>query len=586
MFVFVCNLFVKRMEEEKKKDGKNETSAILESNIHNYNYDSGHSIYDESVDKLKPDSMTSVPIDRYTVMIRNLPSVFQNETNFTSFMNSLFPDEIDKIYIIPDVRELVEIQQYIIHHENELNIIYKKHFNDAYDVNIDELVVMEGSKCFGCCGSKIDIVQYHKQCIKVLQKTFQRTKTKGLKKTPTAFVKFKTIKAQCICISTPIKFGLKELRIEKAPYFQDLIWSNLRYSSSDLMMNNIFVSFLFALLLVFWSIPVASIQAIANLDELFSAAFDINLYDYLSSDLIAYIQGSLSVLVLDVFLMTLPFICKKLTQLERKTSYGREEMVILNKYYDTLVFCVLLVTVLSSVVATSVENFVESFSSIFSLLASSLASMSTYFLLYVLLNTFLWLPLELYRPSYFLKKWFRVERLDVELNRFHYSFWFGKTMLILVICLTYSVMSPIMWIFGLIYFVFALFVFSYQLTMCYIPRFETGAKMFPIVFQRITYGIYISLCTLFGLLVLKTGYIEAAFLLPLIYLIYFISDKLQMSFRSVFRSSSLTSAQEMDRKIGENIITRDEDGEVQSYYPPVLSIDYEVEEYNVVESIN
>eukprot|EP00483_Globobulimina_turgida_P007790 UN07805 len=206
---------------------------------------------------------------------------------------------------------------------------------------------------------------------------------------------------------------------------------------------------------------------------------------------------------------------------------------------------VLLVTVITGSIVPNADNFsgyaqniVSSLSTIVNSLADGLSNMSVYFLLYVLLNTFVWLPLELYRPVYHFAKRFNI----AEPNRFNYSVWFAKTMLILTIVLTYAVMSPIMWVLGLIYFFFATFVFTYNLSMSWVPEFETGAKQWPLVFGRIRFGFMIAIFTLVGLMALKQAYICGALLIPLAGFIWYITGSISMKFKPVFNAPSLTSA--------------------------------------------
>eukprot|EP00483_Globobulimina_turgida_P002077 UN02079 len=211
----------------------------------------------------------------------------------------------------------------------------------------------------------------------------------------------------------------------------------------------------------------------------------------------------------------------------------------MTKYYDCLVFQVLLVTVIAGSVANgagsfaeTATNLVESINNIFDELANGLSNMSVYFLLYVLLNTFLWLPVELYRPGYHFAAKFNLS----EPNRFHYPVWYAKSMLILTILLTYSVMNPIMWILGLMYFVGATFVFTYNLSMNWIPEFETGAKQWPLVFGRIRFAFMISIFTLIGLMTLKQAYICSALLIPLAVFAWFVTGNIDVKFRKMFRA--------------------------------------------------
>jgi len=530
----------------------------------------------------------SVPnIDRYTIMIRDLPKAFQDEVTLKQFLNRLFPNKIAKVTIIPDVRELTQIQKKIEFHSKGLVQLSKKHRFDLKDLYDDAKMptIYEGTKCCGCCGEEVNLITYHRTNRDAFVAKFNALKDKGLGCTPTAFVTFSCLKAASIAMSCPIRFGISNLSVVKAPYPNDLYWDNLKYSSSDLIPYNLVVSALMFLLLIFWSIPVAAIQALANLETIFEA-FDSSVYDYFTEAQVSWIQGSLTVLILDLWLQLIPLIVTLLTKLQHSTHRGRLESKVLLKYFDCLVFMVLLVTVVTGTTVSNASSFsdiaknlVSSMSTIVNLLADGLSNMSIYFLLYVLLNTFVWLPLELYRPGYH----FAVRFGLPDPNRFRYAVWFAKTMLILVIVITYGVMSPLMWILGFVYFVFARFVFTYNLSMSWIPEFETGAKQWPRVFGRIRAGFMISIFTLFGLMALKQAYICAALLIPLALCVWYLTGRLQMRFRPIFNAPSLTSATHKDKQINRIINKNNENGIQQfgdaeqlnvAYLPPIMCIQY------------
>lgn len=74
------------------------------------------------------------PIDRYTVMIRNLPEQFRDERILFGALNRVFPDNIAKLVVVPDVRELTRIQNEIDFHREALESLAKK-----YDFTMDQI---------------------------------------------------------------------------------------------------------------------------------------------------------------------------------------------------------------------------------------------------------------------------------------------------------------------------------------------------------------------------------------------------------------------------------------------------------------
>lgn len=210
---------------------------------------------------------------------------------------------------------------------------------------------------------------------------------------------------------------------------------------------------------------------------------------------------------------------------------------------------VLLVTVLAGIASNDINEFadrvVSSLSSLVSYLADSLASMSTYFVLFVLVQALVVLPAELFRPAYWFEMWLDPQDKD----RFPFGNNYAKSMLILTICFCYSAMSPLIFVFVLLFFVVAAFVWLYQLSSCYLPAYDTGALIFPFVFQRISVGLTISVATMVSLFVLKKAFFQALFLLPLFFVIPVFQNKMEAKFKPVFESASLTSARERDAEV-------------------------------------
>jgi len=543
----------------------------------------------DKVPRLSIDELEQIipPIDRYTVMIRDLPRQFRDGEKLRDFLNDLFPDKIAHVTIVPDVHRLKQMDAQIKRCNEKLAKLSTK-----YAFSLDALyrddqlpVVMERPKCCGRCGATTNIIAYHREKRDALIVKFNE-KRRAIKPSPTAFVIFNSLVEASNCVSSPIRFGLSTLKISKAPYPKDLYWSNLKFKTNKMLANNFLVGVAMFFLLIFWSIPVAAIQALANLDELFELFHGDAERTLGSKERVATMQGLLAVLILDLWLGILPLIAEILTFFQRKGYRGKHEMLVMTKYFDCLVFMVLLVTVISGSALNNAHSFsdyahniVDSISEIVNHLANGLSDMSCYFLLYVLLNAFLWIPIEMFRPVY----WCMHSLKLPEPNRFHYSVWYSKTMLILTILMTYGVMNPIMWVLGLVYFMLAAFVFTYNLSMNWVPEFETGAKMWPLVFGRLRFSFMISIFTLFGFITLQQSYVCAALLLPLAGFVWWVTGNLDVKFRTIFRATSLTSARSKDKQITELINNGEEDSSAHLgdpeklkyvYLPPIMSVEH------------
>ncbi|ETO08810.1 hypothetical protein RFI_28577, partial [Reticulomyxa filosa] len=307
----------------------------------------------------------------------------------------------------------------------------------------------------------------------------------------TAFVRFNSLFATTVCISTPLRFGLSTLKVEKAEAAKNLRWDTLQYSRRDLWSRNVIIMVLFVMMLLFWSVPVTAIQVLANLNT-FCDVTKWNCEKVFGQNLMSFVQAWFAVLILDVWLISLPGLCRTLSSWQYKTTLAKVEQHTLRKYFDCLLCMVLLVSVFAGIGSYNINRFVHdlahSASSWLHILAEGLSRMSTYFILYVLLNALIWAPLEFYRPGY----WGDLIFDPSDRHRFSFSTRYPKIMLILIICLAYGAMTPLIWIFGFIYFAFIMLINTYQQTFCFIPHFDTGAMVFPIIFDRIVIGMHLS----------------------------------------------------------------------------------------------
>merc|ERR1711920_608500 len=101
----------------------------------------------------------------------------------------------------------------------------------------------------------------------------------------------------------PKGLQLQMVDVTKAPNAKIINWHNLHYAAHHMFCRHFCIMIAMLLLLVFWSIPVIAIQGLANLDSLFKA-FGGDVNDVFGPKTVLWLQGSLTVLVLDVFLLS------------------------------------------------------------------------------------------------------------------------------------------------------------------------------------------------------------------------------------------------------------------------------------------
>ena len=94
----------------------------------------------------------------------------------------------------------------------------------------------------------------------------------------------------------------------------------------------------------------------------------------------------------------------------------------------------------------------------------------------------------------------RTDRLRIVagIRRWNNPGWlpFGKcyanVLLIMVICMTYATIAPLVLVGGIMWFGYAQVAYRHSLLFVYEPRFETGGNFFPAVFRRFLYMLMIA----------------------------------------------------------------------------------------------
>jgi len=81
-----------------------------------------------------------------------------------------------------------------------------------------------------------------------------------------------------------------------------------------------------------------------------------------------------------------------------------------------------------------------------------------------------------------------------------YGWVYPSILLVLTVCLTYSVIMPLTLVFGLLFFSFAEVMYTYHVCYIYVPQYESGGKLWYEVFDRTLVALALSQLTLIGYL--------------------------------------------------------------------------------------
>nr|GMD09684.1 CSC1-like protein ERD4 [Ipomoea batatas] len=294
--------------------------------------------------------------------------------------------------------------------------------------------------------------------------------------------------------------------VTDAPEPRQLIWTNLAMGFCQRIVRQYVIYFIVLLTIFFYMIPIGFISALTTLK---------NLRKYLpflkvivdQPAIKTVLEAYLPQLALIVFLALLPKFLLFLSKAEGIPSESHATRAASGKYFYFTVLNVFIGVTIGSMLFNTFKSIQAHPNSIISLLATSLPSSATFFLTFVALKFFVGYGLELSRIVpliiFHLKKKYMC-KTDAEIKEawapgdLGYATRFPGDMLILIICLCYSVIAPIIIPFGAVYFGLGWLLLRNQALKVYVPSFESYGKMWPHMHTRVVAALILYQLTMIG----------------------------------------------------------------------------------------
>merc|ERR550534_484103 len=296
------------------------------------------------------------------------------------------------------------------------------------------------------------------------------------------------------------------------------------------------------LLIAFYTPLIASAQAAVNLDKIYGGKSFAENYP----ETAAFLQGFIPVLIVRIFFLILPYVLKFLAGHTRPPTRVAIDQRTVQMYSDSLIGMGLLGTFLSSIFFGSFSDIVEralDFNTLRDSLAENIPKVSTFYINYIIYAGLLGLATEI---SQIVTILFDLAGWSDHYEVYWFYYW-PSTIYIFILVATYMVISPLIIVFGAIYYFLAYFTFAYQLIFVYKER-DVEGRLFTIVYGRLHAGIIIGQICVILQFVLKENYLQAGLLLPAIYITQYNIRRYQDSFGKYFKFPSLKAASEYDNQ--------------------------------------
>ncbi|KAL4243386.1 CSC1 family protein, partial [Abortiporus biennis] len=407
--------------------------------------------------------------------------------------------------------------------------------------------------------AKVDALEYLEAEFKKADEQFmKRRRTAKFKPTHVAFVTFEKMSSAQIAVQTVHATSPFQCRTYLAPEARDIVWSSMSQSITSTRVREIIVLAAMVILLFTWAIPVSALAGLLSYEEIVRTWPRLGELIAANPKIQEIIQNTIPSLALITLNACLPFLLEALTFIQGYPARSWIEYSLLKKYFLFLLTSVVFIFLLASTYWQLIRDLANSPAKVPEKLAAALqiGRARHFFVSYVVLQGVGLMPLQLLNLGVILPKLFfrifvtRTPRDFAELNAppmINYGVVYPQAILIFIITLLYSIISPLILIFGAVYFGVGYIVYKYKLLFVFYKPYESQGQAWPITFVRLIWGIIIFLVFMIGMFILKKSYILSSLLVPLLVGTVIWSWYIYKGFRPLSKYVSLSSVSEVQR---------------------------------------
>ncbi|XP_058082779.1 CSC1-like protein At4g02900 isoform X1 [Magnolia sinica] len=492
--------------------------------------------------------------DQFTVLVRNIPpdsdeSVSEHVEHFF-YVNH--PDHYLSHQVVYNANHLANVVEKKMSLQNSLDYYEKK-----YIENPSKKPSTKTGFC-GLWGRSVDAIEFYTAEIEKLTKEEDTEREKVVSDPkaimPVAFVSFKSRWGAAVCAQTQQTSNPTIWLTDWAPEPRDVYWPNLSVPFVKLSIRRFLMAIALFFLTFFYIIPIAFVQSLANIEGI-EKVFPF-LKSVINGVVKSFIQGFLPGIALKIFLILLPTILMIMTKIEGHTSISALERRSAAKYYLFILVNVFLMNIITGTALQQLHNFInQSANEIPKTIGVSMPMKATFFITYIMVDGWAGVAAEIIRLKplvmFQLKKWFLV-KTDQDMKQatnpgsLDFSSSEPRIQLYFLLGLVYSVVTPFLLPFIVIFFGFSYVVFRHQIINVYHQQYESGAAFWPDVHRRIITGLVISHMLLIGLMSSKDFAESSAVLIALPILTIWFHTYCKSRFESAFVKFPLQDAMVKD----------------------------------------
>lgn len=296
----------------------------------------------------------------------------------------------------------------------------------------------------------------------------------------------------------------------------DIDWDNMRLFWWERVTRKFLSLAAIGALIIFWSIPVAFVGVISNINTLTEKVPWLRWIQNMPDWLLGVVTGLLPTVMLALLMAVLPMFIRAMAKVHGCVSAQHVEMFTQRAYFAFLVVNGFLVTALASSATATVTKIIDNPSSALSLLASNLPKCSNFYIAYLILQGLTVAGGALFQVVGLFLYYILGTLFDTTLRKKYGRFsglgtvaW-GTTFPIFTnlvsITLAFAIISPMILLFSCVAFGLVYVAYCHNLTYVFVEGTDARGAHYPkALFQTFT-GLYLGQVCLLGLFIVGKGF--------------------------------------------------------------------------------
>lgn len=364
-------------------------------------------------------------------------------------------------------------------------------------------------------GKKVDTLDYGVERLGELNRDIKKAQLeyKSNTQVPSVFIEFPSqLELQKAYQAIPYSSLLKKCGRYSGLAPDDIIWSTLALSKNKRRIKRVIASTILTLTIIFWSIPVAVVGAISNINFITEKLPFLKFINKMPSQLLGIITSLLPVVALAVLMSLVPPFIKLMGKISGAITVQEIDRYCQNWYFAFQAVNSFLVVTVASAAVSSIQSIIKEPQSALTLLATNLPKSSNFYLSYLCLLGLITSSKALANVVGLILAQFLGKLLDktprakwsryVTLGEPGFAVFYPDFQFVALIAFAYSMIAPLVLGFAAITLFLILAAFLYNMVYVMQPnKHDARGRNYPLALFQLFVALYLSEATLLAIFV-------------------------------------------------------------------------------------